>query len=640
MKKIFTLLFSVAAGFGMLQAQNHLQIAPNLPPKLDIHSPAFVTGDTVVVADLYYVINTQTKTAKLTYQDRTAHNYEGLTSIVIPSKVYINNVAYTVTSIGERAFAFCPTLNKVTIKEAITSIADYAFYECSNLSAITIPENINSIGKYVFYNTSLSSVQWNAISCSVPAPSDYIYPVFLGCEKTLSSIIFGDKVTKIPRDIAYNMAKVTSIIIPSSVKSIGSGAFSGSGLTSITIPNTVTSLSDGVFSNCNGLTSIVIPNSIKTISFALFMDCKNLVSVTLPSTIKSIEGQAFLGCEKLQSITIPNNVTAIPSLCFYKCHSLTSVFIPQNVIDIDYYAFDDCSSLVTIDVDKQNPNYSSLDGVLFNKRKTELIRCPGGKQGLYAIPNSVDTIGYSAFSNCTKLNVIEIPQRVKTIQAQAFCNCIGLKALVNYAVTPQPLDKEDEYIMYNVDVTSCILYVPERSTQVYSKVDVWKSFENIKPIAAEKQDVASTVQVTPAYTSVTVTWPQVKDADTYEITLSDNNNNVVCTLRFNAQGELISVAPNALQPRKDLGQTQETGFVFTIIGLQPGTAYNYTIVAKNSADVAIDTQQGTFTTEGVAEAINQVAIDPLPKKTKIILNGQLLIENNGQRFNATGARVR
>ena len=613
MKKLFTLVLTVAISFSMLYAQKHLQKAPNLPPKLDVHSPAFSTGDTVVVSDLYYVINTEKKTAKLTYQDKTSHNYEGLSSIVIPSRVYINNVTYTVTSIGERAFAFCPTLSHVTIGESITSIADYAFYECSEMTSITIPENITSIGKYVFYKTAISSVQWNAVSCSVPAPSDYIYPVFLGCEKTLSSITFGDKVNKIPSYIAFEMPKVTSIIIPNSVKSIGSGAFSGSGISSITIPNSVTSLSYGVFSDCNGLTAITIPNSISTISFALFMDCKNLISVTLPSTIKTLEGQAFLRCEKLQSINIPNNVTTISYLCFYQCHSLKSVFIPQNVIDIDPYAFDYCIGMTAIDVDKQNPNYSSLDGVLFNKNKSELIRCPGGKQGVYTIPNRVATIGYSAFSGCTELSVIEIPQSVTTIQAQAFNDCKELKALINYAVSPQPLDKEDEYMLHNVDTATCILYVPSQSTLLYSKADVWKSFANIKPIAAAKEDVSSSVQVTPDYTSVTVTWPQVTDADNYEITVNDNNNNVVCILRFNASGELVSISPNAQQPRKSLAQTQETGFEFTIIGLEPGTDYNYTVIAKNSADNTIDTKTGSFTTIAnveISDAAITVKLDP------------------------------
>ena len=638
MKKIVTILLTIAVSFGTLHAQKTLQKAPNLPPKSEVYAPAFVTGDTVVVADLYYVINTQTKTAKLTYQDRTEHNYEGLTAITIPSKVYINNVAYEITSIGERAFAYCPTLNKVTIKESITSIANYAFYECSQLSSITIPENIKSIGKYVFYNTPISSVRWEAINCSVPEPSNYIYPVFLGCEKTLSSITFGDKVTKIPNYIAFEMPKVTSVIIPSSVKSIGHDAFNGSGLSSITIPKTVTSLGYGAFYGCK-LSSVTIPSSITTISSMLFMECKNLTSVTLPSTIKTLEMQAFLGCEKLQSIDIPDNVKAIGSLCFYGCHSLTSVSIPQNIVDLEYNAFEDCSNLIKIDVDKRNPNYSSLDGVLFNKKKSELIRCPGGKKGLYAIPNTVDTVGYAAFSNCTKLNILEIPQRVRTIQAQALNNCKELKAIVNYAVSPQPLDKDDEYFMYNVDTTTCILYVPAQSTLVYSKVNVWKSFENIKPIAADKENVSSSVQVTPDYTSVTVTWPQVNDAETYEITVSNGDNHVVCTLLFNANGELISISPNK-QPRKNLAQTQEIGFLFTIIGLEQGTSYSYTVIAKNSANESIDTQKGTFTTLGVAEAIIQVSSDPLQKNNKFIRNGQLIIQRGNELFNAHGARVK
>ena len=85
---------------------------------------------------------------------------------------------------------------------------------------------------------------------------------------------------------------------------------------------------------------------------------------------------------------------------------------------------------------------------------------------------------------------------------------------------------------------------------------------------------------------------------------------------------------------------KEIGFLFTIIGLEQGTSYSYTVIAKNSANESIDTQKGTFTTLGVAEAIIQVSSDPLQKNNKFIRNGQLIIQRGNELFNAHGARVK
>ena len=168
-----------------------------------------------------------------------------------------------------------------------------------------------------------------------------------------------------------------------------SGAFTIPGQVSNgTETYTVTSIGVYCFYSCNGLTSVTISNSVTSIGDYAFYHCQGLTSVTIPNSVTSIGEYAFSFCQGLTSITIPNSVTYIGNRAFYFCLGLTS-----------------------FNVDSNNPNYDSADGVLFNKNRTTLIQYPfGNTNASYTIPNSVTSIGNEAFSNCTRFNIHYHPQ--------------------------------------------------------------------------------------------------------------------------------------------------------------------------------------------------------------------------------------
>ena len=124
---------------------------------------------------------------------------------------------------------------------------------------------------------------------------------------------------------------------------------------------------------------------------------KNAETVEIPAEIDglpvtTIGGYAFYKCTSLTSVTIPDSVTSIGNYAFYECTSLTSVTIPDSVTTIESSAFSGCTSLTSINVSKQNLNYTSIDGILYDKEGTTLICCPAGKTSV-TIPDSVTTIG-------------------------------------------------------------------------------------------------------------------------------------------------------------------------------------------------------------------------------------------------------
>ncbi len=179
-------------------------------------------------------------------------------------------------------------------------------------------------------------------------------------------------------------------------------------------------------------TEIEIPSSINGLpvveiggyTFYLF---QKLTKVTIPDSVTTIGCSSFYSCESLTSITIPNSVKTIEASAFAYCYSMHHITIPENVTYIGDSAFAYNKSLTSIDVDFNNPNYRSINGVLFNKAQTELLRYPSGRlSNNYIIPDSVTTIGTHAFDGSINLKDIKIPNSVTTIRFCAFDSCTGL----------------------------------------------------------------------------------------------------------------------------------------------------------------------------------------------------------------------
>ena len=340
----------------------------------------------------------------------TAYNGTA-TELTIPSTIDDKKV----TSIGGSAFYDCDSLTGIIIPDSVTSIGDYAFYDCNGITSVTIGNSVTSIGDGAFYY------------CDI-----------------LTSITIPDSVTSIGDWAFSDCYSLTSITIPDSVTSIGDSAFEYcDSLTSVTIGNSVTSIGDRAFRYCDSLTSINVNANNKyysSVDGVLFNKNKTELiqypignkrnSYTIPDSVTSIGDWAFYYCESLTSVTIPDSVTSIGEYAFAWCDSLTSITIPDSVTSIGDEAFTHCYSLTSINVNTNNKYYSSVDGVLFNKNKTELIQYPiGNKRNSYTIPDSVTSIGAYAFEYCESLTSVTIPDSVTSIGNSAFADCYSLTSI-------------------------------------------------------------------------------------------------------------------------------------------------------------------------------------------------------------------
>ncbi len=399
------------------------------------------------------------------------------------------NIPDSVTSIGKGAFHNCEKLKSITVDEKnfyYSSDKDGVLFDKNKTSIIQFPagksptsyiiqKSIKNIEYAAFYNCyRLTTVyytgtqdEWNQIvigSDNAPilnAKVKYISDTSSGsCGDNLAWVLDDEGTLTISGTGAMTvwnssisipwlpyLKSIKSVVIEDGVTDIGRYAFFGcESLANVNISNSVETIGNSAFNGCKNLESITISYGVKSIGWGVFNDCSQLKSITVDENnpyYSSDENGVLFNKDKTilikypegkeeTSYIIPDSVINVDSNAFENCSTLFSITIGKNVEEFSLSAIDYCSSLQNIMVDKNNSYYSSDEyGVLFNKDKTTLLRCPEGKTGTsYYIPNGVKIIGKYAFYECQGLENIIIPDSITNIESTAFSYCNKLESIV------------------------------------------------------------------------------------------------------------------------------------------------------------------------------------------------------------------
>ncbi|MEI6092008.1 MAG: leucine-rich repeat protein, partial [bacterium] len=525
-----------------------------------------------------------------------------------------------------------------TLKLPITlnEICDSVFLGCVNLEGtLTIPNSVSSIGNYAFSNcVRISLIQFSSNLKTIGENA------FLNCSG-LTGLTIPNTVNSIHQGAFQNCTNLSTLVLGNGISSINNSVFKNCDkLVNIAIPNTVKKIENSAFEDCGSLANVSFGTSVTSIGAMAFSYCVGLINVTIPSPVDTISDRAFLQCWGLNSISLPNSLNSIGEMAFADCNKLSSIIIPNSVKSIGGGALYKCTSLATITVGSNNLNYSSVNGVLFNKNQTVLIQYPAGNLNTsYTIPNTVNIIDASAFSdhktltnitmsnnlqtipngafyNCKGLLSITIPNSVTSIGAVAFMNCDSLTSLtigrgVNYiggdaflgcrnltsvyAYPSNPVNvTADDFEMGSIVYNNTTLHVRSGFINAYKSANVWKDFPTIVddlsgvflPFDAGEitGSTSSCIGSSKAYTV-----PIIADATSYIWTLPSGAMGVSTTNSITVSYGDAAVSGNlSVKGRNSLGDGKSSYLAIVVnpLPVSAGAITGLTTVTKGQLGVA------------------------------------------------------
>ena len=244
----------------------------------------------------------------------------------------------------------------------------------------------------------------------------------------------------------------------------------------------VTKVGEGAFSWRTKLTSVTLPSSVKTIETYAFSNCKVLKNVNIPDGVTAIGNEAFINCYRLEQISLPEGLKSIGEYAFNKCTDLTAVVIPNSVTSIGQSAFLDCESLTNATL---GSGIKEISEGLFGGTCLHSINIPNGVTAIareafiscwrlisVTIPDSVEYIGQESFASCNNMQSVTIGSGVTTIMDSAFEYCSRLKEVFCKPTTPPILG----YCVFDSNASDRKIYVPESANDVV--IDAYKSAKN------------------------------------------------------------------------------------------------------------------------------------------------------------------
>ena len=357
--------------------------------------------------------------------------------------MYIDNVLveklaipYSVTKIGDYAFLGRNCLKSVTIPKGVVSIGDYALSECNGLTSVMIPDSVNTLGHGVFKECGNLS----------------------GVNMSQNLVSMGERVFKDCRNLV-------SIELPDGLTSIGASTFKGCvNLLNVSLPAGMTSIGNSSFAGCERLENVILPDDLTSIGANAFLECRSLTEIAIPENVGSIGLQAFSSCDNLRTVTfLSRKPPQIGSDVF--CYTWDAedfkVYVPADSLELyravnvklwqdslvnanKIYAIGETPEVAEGELEyKLSGNSYAVVGIGGYKGDELVIPAtyngyPVTRIEASAFENNdtlltvgsegtIDSVGYNAFTNCTKLEKVNIS--VRNFEGYTFLNCTKLRVV-------------------------------------------------------------------------------------------------------------------------------------------------------------------------------------------------------------------
>lgn len=433
-----------------------------------------IQAKTATVDGINYYLNADAKTAEVTKSTATG-------DIVIPEKITVDGVEYSVTSIGDYAFKDCQALTSVSMP-SVTNIDSGAFWLCSSLTSVYMP-SVSSIGDDAFRDAPITNLSLPATLTSIGNSSftetreitlGATTPAALGTDVFWKYAVFRVPESAVNdyqtaagwinyKDQIFSMSDITDYDVTVTAQEKESG-----------LQNVLTQYNLGkvvslkVTGTINSYDIMVIRNKMPYLHHLDLTDATIVANdfeyYTGYHTEDNVIGdKMFYNLDKLISIKLPKNATSIRSAALLWCFSLVEVVLPVKIESIGNNAFGSCKYLKNIDLP---PTLKTIDAAAFGScYSLETISLPG-----------VETIGVSAFGGCKKLTEVRIPSTLKSIGDNAF-RCEKLKKVYTYTVEPINIG-QDTFDKTTYETGS--LYIPKQSKNNYYWNTQWSQFAKLE----------------------------------------------------------------------------------------------------------------------------------------------------------------
>lgn len=324
----------------------------------------------------------------------------------IESQIGISGKSRQVTAISFQAFADQKYLRKLTLPAQLDSIGMEAFIGCITLQELEGLASVSHVGSYAFAGTALTEIDmsgWEA--------------------KSLGSGIFS----------GCTMLKQAQL--PTTLKVLPARTFSkcsALGQTNLSEIVALTEIGEGAFAGCSSLLALTLPESVSTLQPFAFDGMSSLSALELPESLVRIGDYAFRGCSSLSELVLPDRLTDLGLSPFYGCRALKQVTLSRRLKSIsENFVFDNCPALENIEIPLQNTLYSSLDGVLYNRTKSQVIAWPAGlsRRVHPVVPSSSSPLAKGALMDCELDEQLWLPARMSTLPYDALTRTSGMKGL-------------------------------------------------------------------------------------------------------------------------------------------------------------------------------------------------------------------
>ncbi len=289
-------------------------------------------------------------------------------------------------------------------------------------------------------------------------------------------------IDEIPSSAFSGRWAIDKVLLPSTLKKIGSGAFQRTSLTSVNIPGNVETIEENAFSNARQLQEVHLPDSLTSLGNGAFESCSSLRTVKIPTKLKMIPPYTFQGCNSLQSVELHDSITGFGNYAFENC-GLREITLPKSTTWVDERAFEGNTNLSKVTL---NEGLISIRAYAFQDTAIDTLNCPSTlrciSEGAFAgcrnlsqinLNEGLTRIEWYALAN-NKATEIVLPSSLEYCSQSAFDDCNSLVTIEARSVMP-PNTGGGCPLTVN-DLTKAVLYVPVWSLSEYQLATGWNQF--------------------------------------------------------------------------------------------------------------------------------------------------------------------